>query len=156
VDEDGDGVNDRLQDSDGDGIINVLDEDSPLYRDPALRGTGAYSRAGVARGFIDEDADGINDRLQDSDGDGIINVLDEDSPLYRDPALRGTGAYSRAGATRGFIDEDADGINDRLQDSDGDGVINCLDQDSNLYCDPALRGARQGRGQVEGRGRGRK
>ena len=105
----------------------------------------------------------VNDRLQDSgfvddDGDGIINVLDEDSPLYRDPALRGTGAFGQRGAGHGFVDEDGDGLNDRLQDSDGDGVINCLDTDSNLYCDPALRGTRQGgRGQVGGgRGRSRK
>ena len=130
IDEDANGINDRLQDADGDGVINVLDPDSDHYRDPTTVVHGL--------GFIDEDGDGISDRLQDADGDGVINVLDPDSDLYRNPASRGGSRFGRGkGHGFGFVDEDGDGISDRLQDADGDGVINVLDPDSEMYRDPA-------------------
>ncbi len=93
VDENGDGINDRLEDSDGDGVINALDPDSKYYCAPGIR--GAFGRG---FGFIDENGDGINDRLEDSDGDGVINALDPDSPLYRAPGVR---AFTRGGRSRG-------------------------------------------------------
>ena len=145
IDENGNGISDRLEDADGDGVVNALDPDSKLYRDPTQS-----AGFGHGLGFVDEDGDGINDRLQDADGDGIINALDPDSKYYRDPASRG-GRMSRG---IGFIDEDGDGIADRLQDADGDGTINALDPDSDHYRNPAARGGmRRGGGMRSGVGR---
>ncbi|MCE5270321.1 hypothetical protein LLH00_03460 [bacterium] len=133
VDENGNGINDRLEDDDSDGIVNAHDPDSKLYR-------GEPNQLG--RGFVDENANGVNDRLEDSDGDGVINALDPDSKYYRDPATvgRGMGRGAGRGMGGGFIDEDANGINDRLEDSDGDGVINHLDPDSKYYREPNTLG----------------
>ena len=75
--------------------------------------------------FVDENGNGINDRLEDDDGDGVINAHDPDSELYRGTTALGQGY--------GFIDENGNGINDRLEDDDGDGVINHLDPDSKNY-----------------------
>ncbi|MBN2289019.1 MAG: hypothetical protein JXQ83_06765 [Candidatus Glassbacteria bacterium] len=129
TDEDGNGLNDYLEDSDGDGVVNAHDPDSDLYRGEP--GTAL----GRGLGFVDEDGNGLNDYLEDSDGDGVINAHDSDSPLYRDPRAR--GAFGRG---LSFVDEDGNGINDRLEDSDGDGVINAHDPDSPLYRDPSARG----------------
>ena len=129
-----------------DGTWAFAQDDAATGNGASLAG-GGYWPFGRGLGFVDEDGDGINDRLQDSDGDGVINALDPDSKLYRNPA-------QRIGRGLGFVDEDGDGINDRLQDSDGDGVINALDPDSKFYRNPAARGSmRGGEGMRRGGGR---
>ncbi len=73
-----------------------------------------------ARGFADENGDGINDNSRDTDGDGIPNGQDPD--YERQNPLKGHGHM-------GFIDEDGDGINDNALDDDGDGIPNGKDSD---------------------------
>ena len=51
VDENGDGINDCLEDSDGDGVINALDPDSDLYRSIGRRGS-ARGISGRAAGKV--------------------------------------------------------------------------------------------------------
>lgn len=57
---------------------------------------------------------------RDHDGDGIPNGKDPDY----EPMGSGKGK-----GTKGFIDEDGDGFNDRAQDHDGDGIPNGQDPD---------------------------
>ncbi|HUU26313.1 MAG TPA: hypothetical protein VM123_00745 [archaeon] len=144
VDENSNGINDRYEDDDGDGVINHLDPDSKYYRVPGTVG-------GFGFGFVDENANGINDCLEDEDGDGVINALDPDSKYYRDPnTFRGLGRGGMGrglGSGYGFIDENSNGINDRYEDEDGDGVINHLDSDSKYYRQPGVSGL--GRGFVD-------
>jgi hypothetical protein len=115
IDEDGDGFNDRAIDTDGDGIPDFHDPDSP--------------------NFVDEDGDGYNDNAPDADGDGIPNHLDED---YEHNAGLGNGSKTGRGGrfgNRGFIDENADGFNDRAVDTDGDGIPDFHDPDSPIFVD---------------------
>ena len=120
VDENGDGYNDRAPDADGDGIPNGMDPD---YTGPKHgHGQGWH-------GFVDENNDGVNDWVQDFDGDGIINRFDPDYAGNQNFTHgRGMG-HGMRGTQRHFIDMDGDGVNDRFQDFDGDGVINCQDPD---------------------------
>ena len=107
VDEDGDGFNDNAPDADGDGIPNGMDEDYVR----AAAGTGSKAGqaqgkgANGARGFIDEDGDGVNDRgLLDDDGDGIINCEDEDyvaSPIGTGVNAGAMGRGSKGMGARG-------------------------------------------------------
>lgn len=105
VDADGDGINDNAPDTDGDGE------------------------------YVDENGDGINDLAPDADGDGIPNGQDSDY-VCPETGRQGQKADSPRGrgnrdGARGvnFVDEDGDGINDNAPDTDGDGVINHLDDD---------------------------
>ena len=101
VDEDGDGFNDNAPDVDEDGVPNGMDED---YVKNAAAGAGSKAgnsqakAASGARGFIDEDGDGLNDRgLLDADNDGIINCEDDDyvaTPI-------GTGSQAAGSMGRG-------------------------------------------------------
>ncbi|MBN2282011.1 MAG: hypothetical protein JXQ65_15620 [Candidatus Marinimicrobia bacterium] len=124
VDENGDGYNDNAPDTDGDGVPNYYDEDyvrSP--RDGSGRKMGFAGRKGQRGGFTDENADGFNDNAIDSDGDGIPDFHDTDSP--------------------NFIDENGDGYNDNARDSDGDGIPNVFDEDF-------VKGAGMGEGRKGG------
>ncbi len=139
VDADGDGINDLAPDADGDGIANHLDED---YARPGSAGMGMYG----PQAFVDEDGDGINDLAPDADGDGIANHLDED--FVAGNGRSGAFAHGRHGTANGpgtFVDADGDGINDLAPDSDGDGIVNHLDDD---YERPS------GTGQARASGRG--
>lgn len=129
-------------DADGDGIANHLDDDFERPGD----GRGAMRGA---RGFVDEDGDGVNDLAPDADGDGIANGLDDD---YQRAARDGNGEAGVRNGPGVHIDEDGDGINDLAPDTDGDGVINHLDDD---YA-PQGTGRGQeagGKGQRGGKGR---
>ena len=85
--------------------------------------------------------------FRDADGDGIPNGMDPD---YE-------GAMARHGwNSKGFIDEDGDGINDNAMDSDGDGIPNGQDAD---YTRPAdgtgmQQGKMTGAGNQSGTGTG--
>lgn len=130
VDNDGDFVNDWFQadgDVDGDGIPNYLDPDFP--------------------GRIDVNGDGVDDRF-DADLDGIPNMFDLDSDNDGIPDVVEAGGVDEDGDGRldNFIDVDGDGLHDHvddnlfgafnsgvglgLKDTDGDGIPNQFDLDS--------------------------
>jgi hypothetical protein len=142
VDENGDGYNDNAPDEDGDGIPNGQDPD--------------YEKAGTGKGntgtgFVDENGDGINDNAPDDDGDGIPNGQDEDyvKPADGTGAGKGQGKGLGKGKGRrfaGFVDEDGDGINDRIMDADNDGIPNGKDADWVKPEDCLGRGANMGKG----------
>ncbi len=88
------------------------------------------------KGFVDANADGINDNAMDDDGDGI--------PNGQDPDWTGTCENTNG---RGFVDADGDGINDNAPDADGDGIPNGQDPDfvpGSGTGNPAGRGLRGG------------
>jgi hypothetical protein len=60
-------------------------------------------------GFVDVDADGVNDNFRDANGDGIVDM----GVTY--------GGYSYL-MPHGFLDADGDGVNDLFQDGDGNGA----------------------------------
>ncbi len=147
VDLNNDGYNDNAPDADGDGIPNGQDPD--YVKSGAGQGAGA--------GFVDENGDGLNDNAPDADGDGIPNGQDPDYVKPQD----GSGAGQAKGQGKGngkrmgmggFVDEDGDGVNDRLMDADKDGVPNC--QDSDWVKPQDGTGAKYGRGARMGKGFG--
>lgn len=151
VDLNNDGYNDNAPDADGDGIPNGQDKD--YVKPGAGQGKGA--------GFVDENGDGLNDNAPDADGDGIPNGQDPDyvKPQDGSGAGQGQGKGQGKGFGRrmgGFVDEDGDGVNDRLMDADKDGVPNCQDSDWVKPQDGTGnkfgRGARMGKGFGGGKG----
>ena len=124
-DSDSDGVPDgrevgsvsNVMDSDGDGIIDALDDDDDNDGIPTL-----------TEGLVDTDGDGVSDHLDlDSDADGLSDgeegVVDTDgdgSPDYRDVDDDGDGIPT---VTEAGVDTDGDGLDDNLDlDSDDDGI----------------------------------
>ncbi len=169
VDENGDGYNDNAPDADGDGIPNGQDPDyvKPADGSGAKQGKGQAqgkvqaqnkgqgARTG-AKGFIDENGDGINDNAPDADGDGIPNGQDPDFVKPADGSGAKAGKGQGKGARfHGFVDEDGDGINDNLRDADGDGIANCQDKDWVRPMDGTGIGAKAGKGARGGRGFGK-
>lgn len=77
---------------------------------------GAQAGNGYAWGFVDEDGDGINDKMVDADEDGLCdNYVDEDGDGVND--LRGTQGFGGHGPNgtcsgEGFVDADGDGVCD--------------------------------------------
>jgi hypothetical protein len=115
TDTDGDHIPDNLEDlddPDGDGIPNFLDEDSD--------GNGVLDRH---EGYIDTDLDGIPNYIDlDNDGNGISDIEEGSGNLDDDDAHNVTD-----------IDNDGDGIPDFVEgvlDVDGDGTPNFNDFDS--------------------------
>ena len=113
VDDDADGVDDRIEqspsaalDSDSDGTQDYLDLDSD--------GDGIFDI--VATGNADQNNDGILDAAADRDNDGILDSVDVD--------------------VTGGLDRDNDGVDDAFDsdfssesDQDGDGIIDSADLD---------------------------
>lgn len=155
LDSDGDGIPDLEEgtgDSDGDGIPDYLDEDSDNDGIPdAVEGNGDSDDDGIPNYLdtsLDEDGDGIPDILDgdattDTDGDGLADAFDSDSDND------GIGDLDESGALG--VDTDGDGIDDAfdidvtggsdanndgvddaamLTDSDGDGIPDYRDRDS--------------------------
>ena len=119
ADADSPGVGDldfRENDSDGDGIDDAVD--------------------------LDDDNDGIPDLeegVADTDGDGVIDALDLDSDNDGIPDIIEAGGDDTDGDGRvdGFEDVDGDGLDDGIAvdpldnpDSDGDGIVDAHDLDS--------------------------
>ncbi len=140
VDHDGDGTPDhRDTDSDNDGIIDLTERnvDSDLdgtsdYLDRDSDGDGV---ADLIERNLDSDADGIADYLDlDSDNDSIADA-DENALMPRlsgiDSDHDGIDDAFDASVTGG-ADVNGNGIDDRHEpvDSDGDGIANYLDIDS--------------------------
>jgi len=90
IDKNGNGLNDRIRDADGDGIPNRKDPD---FVPPGQNRQNRF--------FIDENGDGINDLRQDFDNDGIVNMKDRD--YLQNHAGQGKPRM-------GFIDANGDGI----------------------------------------------
>ncbi len=146
IDDDDDGIPDivesggvdPLDDADADGIANYLDATYP--------------------GFVDANTDGINDNF-DYDRDGIINELDRDSDNDGIPDVAEAGGVDANGdgIIDNYSDTDADGLSQNVDanitgyalsgnglgplDTDGDGIANQFDLDSDNDGIPDVREA---------------
>lgn len=155
LDSDGDGIGDLEEgtgDSDGDGIPDYLDTDSDNDGIPdSEEGTDDSDGDGIADYLdtsLDEDGDGIPDSLEsnnqlDTDGDGVLDVFDTDSDNDGISDFDESGALGSDADGDGIDDafdvditggEDVngDGIDDNVAilDSDGDGIADYIDRDS--------------------------
>lgn len=128
-------------DSDGDGVVNSLDDDDDNDGIPdTVEGTGDNDSDGVAN-YLDRDSDndGVFDSREtavDTDGDTIPDYLDLDSDndgVY-DALEAGRSAIANTGrlATAANVDVNglAQGASDQRLDTDSDGVVDMLDLDS--------------------------
>jgi hypothetical protein len=133
-DQDGDGIIDTHEgegDPDGDGIPNMLDEDSDGDCIPDSIERGATDELSLP---VDSDHDEIYDFLDtDSDENGILDH-DEAGDCEDPTDTDGDGVYDYAS-----IDNDGDTISDvddGFGDWDGDGIANHQDFDSDGDCIP--------------------
>lgn len=132
----GGGGNPSPLDQDGDGVVNGIDVDSdndgiPDNMEMATNG-GDPSTSTRLELIADPDGDGIPNELDlDSDGDGLPDHFE----------AGGTNDTNSDGTSDNFIDTDSDGHHDAhdedqggaalpLRDTDGDGVPDFLDHDS--------------------------
>ncbi|MGH1338713.1 MAG: hypothetical protein ACRBFS_21545, partial [Aureispira sp.] len=109
-------------DTDGDGIINMLDLDADNDGVPDI----------VEAGGTDTDGDGIIDGFTDVDSDGLADVLDNDDtdgPTGSSPCTPQAYCVSD-NSTSLLFDTNGDGIIDNNRDSDGDGIRDNLDLDA--------------------------
>jgi len=128
-------------DTDGDGVINSqdADDDNDGITD-VIEGTGDNDSDGVPN-YLDRDSDndGVLDSIEtaiDTDGDSVPNYLDLDSDndgIYDAPeagrdAVASTGRLSSSATVDSF--GLAQGASDVRLDTDGDGVVDMLDLDS--------------------------
>ena len=99
-------------DDDNDGIPDYVEINMPLaLQDANINGVPNWNDPAYI-GYIDNNADGFNDRFDpsaDEDNDGIINFYDVNFA--------------------GYVDSNGDGVNDNM-DRDLDGIPNHLDLDS--------------------------
>ncbi|MFS4417967.1 gliding motility-associated C-terminal domain-containing protein [Maribacter sp. 2307ULW6-5] len=154
TDANGDGVNDNF-DTDGDGIIDQFDLDADNDGIPDVSEAGGVDEDGdgIIDGFTDANNDGLDDATAatplpnpDSDGDGVVDVLDLDSDNDGIPDVVEAGGTDADGdgTIDNFTDTDNDGLADSVDpvgpttpgtplenpDSDGDGIPDVLDLDS--------------------------
>lgn len=145
-DADGDGrIDDHGADPDADGLAEVLDM-APNQRGSAvdIDGDGVPTTSDadadgdglpdVLEGSGDTDGDGVPDRYDsDSDNDGISDRVEAGlpEPTGVDTDLDGIDDAYDVDMTGG-TDADGDGLDDRYQpvDTDGDGIPDMLDDDS--------------------------
>jgi hypothetical protein len=108
LDSDGDGLEDYLEDDNGNGTIDAW-ESSPLAGDSDADGLSdaQEARFGLNARLADSDGDGVSDGQEDLDYDGM-SVLEE-LALGTDPGNR---------------DTDGDGVEDGDEDADGDLLTN--------------------------------
>lgn len=146
LDEDNNGRVDTLNDSDNDGIANVVDSNPQQF---GLQGGDSDNDGIFDYEDRDDDNDGISDALEgngDSDKDGIADRSDKDSDNDGLPDTFEVGRVSLSGldangngiddsldvAFTGGADANGDGVDDAFAplDSDNDGIPNYLDTDS--------------------------
>ncbi len=166
ADTDDDGVLDGAEpsfavDSDGDGLINALDEDSDndaLFDGTELGVATAPAATNVARGHFIPDADpttttnplardtdtgSVGDGSEDANRNGRIdagetdpnNPADDVPPTDNDGDGLSNALEATLGTNPNDADTDDDGVLDGAEpnlasDTDGDGLINALDEDS--------------------------
>jgi hypothetical protein len=117
-DTDGDGVSDfRDSDSDNDGIVDLVEA-----------GGSDTNGDGIVDNFSDSNGDGLADSVEgtpllvpDSDGDGVQDFQDSDSDND------GIADIVEAGG----IDANGDGVIDNFVDSNGDGLADSVDSTTN-------------------------
>jgi gliding motility-associated-like protein/uncharacterized repeat protein (TIGR01451 family) len=155
LDDDNDGIPDLEEgdaDTDGDGIPDSLDLDSDNDGIPDVIEAGGTDDDGdgIIDGFEDLDGDGLDDATAldplenpDSDGDGVVDAhdLDADNDGTPDVIEAGGTDVDGDGILDGYVDVDGDGFSDMVDgteggialdnpDTDGDGVDDRLDLDS--------------------------
>lgn len=150
LDDDNDGVSDVDEgngDNDSDGVVNSLDRDSD--NDGVLDSREAFVidiATGNATAIIaDTDADSIPDFLDlDSDNDGLFDSLEADR-----------GAISSSGRLASAVNVDVFGLaadaQALLRDTDGDGVADMIDLDSDNDGLPDVLEARNLDNDLDGR-----
>jgi len=130
LDSNSDGVLDDNNDTDGDGIPNVTDEEDNTYGTSPLVDTDGD---GISNEYdLDDDNDGITDLVEfdgnpirDTDSDGIIDSLDLDSD--NDGLLD----LLESGQDVSSVDRDGNGVLDSIIDADNDGLIDVVDVNAN-------------------------
>jgi len=155
IDDDNDGIPDTLEasgDTDGDGVPDSLDLDSDNDGIPDVVEAGGTDADGdgIVDGFTDANGDGLDDNtaanplpLPDTDGDGLIDVvdLDSDNDGITDVVEVGGTDANGDGIIDGYVDTDGDGFTDTVDsttggtalptpDTDGDGNVDYLDIDA--------------------------
>lgn len=125
IDANGDGIADSINASysDPDGIINTPSE--------ILRNEGGNTDEVGYRESTDDDADGIADAQDSNSNDSCIPNLKASRCDSDGDGIDYAGEMS-LGTNPNNADSDGDGISDAIEqgDTDGDGVINALDLDS--------------------------
>ena len=129
-DNDGDGVNDLIdQDDDNDGILDVVEACGlgaidfsclPGGENPVSDSDGDGTPNYQDPDFCTLNANGVCDIL-DEDGDGVIDQFDLDSDNDGIPDITEAGG--------GSLDVNSDGVIDDLTDADKDGIIDIVDPD---------------------------
>ena len=139
LDYDNDGVANNVDlDDDNDGILDT-DENGGVdpFVDTDLDGIPNYLDPDSA-GFVDGNGDGVDDRF-DFDDDGVIDQfdLDSDNDGLTDVTEAGGTDANGDGEIDGFADTNNNGLDDAIEatpladpDTDGDGVLDRLDLDS--------------------------
>ena len=115
-DVDSTGIGDACRDSDGDGVLDIVDN-CPNDPNP---------------GQVDFDGDGLgNDCDDDIDGDGILNDGDGSGIIGDNPCTGGETANCDDNCTNSAnsdqADIDSDGFGDACDDSDGDFWLDAID-----------------------------
>jgi hypothetical protein len=113
------GVSGPIPDTDGDGIPNAYETDSD--------NNGTRDIVGTPYASLDTNGDGRIDNATDTDHDGIANVVDIKPGVFGGlPSASGDAdgdGISNANEGSGLVDTDGDGVSDMLDgDSDADGI----------------------------------
>ena len=109
-------------DTDGDGIVNMLDLDADNDGIPDITEIGG----------VDTNGDGVIDGFADADGDGLADALDNDDTdgtTGSNPCTPQAYCVS-ANSTSILLDTNNDGVNDNDRDTDRDGIRDNLDLDA--------------------------
>lgn len=139
LDDDNDGLPDLAESNNvnpetlSNGVVSYLDG---AFVTPNLGGFRDVNRDGV-NDLFDTDLDGLpNHHDLDADGDGIVDARETGPGSASFPVANTFDANGRV-APASFVDANGNGLHDAFQttpllapDTDGDGVVNPLDQDS--------------------------
>jgi hypothetical protein len=151
LDQNKDGINDKFQDANGDGINDVTKEKYEHHFKFADKNKDGVNDIFVDKDgdgvndlgtkFIDKNKDSINDNVLDFNKDGInditglkykkdnlmgyrYGIVEEEAKIKHKKFIdeNGDGMHDPISKRMCFQDENADGINDRFVDNDGDGI----------------------------------